>query len=78
MKLFLLICYFLSGFSALTYETIWVRLFSYFYGHTTFAISLVLAAFMFGLSVGSMYFGHLTDKLLQIHQKEKFYCFMYF
>ena len=71
MKLFLLACCFLSGFSALTYETIWVRLFSYFYGHTTFAISLVLAAFMFGLSVGSMYFGHLTDKLLHLHQKEK-------
>ncbi|MBI4667657.1 MAG: fused MFS/spermidine synthase, partial [Elusimicrobia bacterium] len=61
LKDILLFCTFLSGWAALTYEILWVRLFSLVFGHTTFAISTVLAAFMAGLALGSWAGGRWAD-----------------
>jgi spermidine synthase len=43
----------LSGFAALSSEVIWARLLSLLFGATVYTFSLVLAAFLFGLGIGS-------------------------
>jgi len=43
----------LSGFTALSSEVIWTRLLSLLFGATVYTFSLVLAAFLFGLGIGS-------------------------
>lgn len=57
----LLILFFLSGFTGLVYEVVWVRLFTGVFGNTTYAVTAVLAAFMAGLSLGGYLFGRLVD-----------------
>jgi spermidine synthase len=56
-----LILFTLSGVSGLVYELVWIRLLSQLLGGTTFAISVVLAAFMGGLALGSRFFGARAD-----------------
>jgi spermidine synthase len=43
----------LSGFAALSAEVLWTRLLSLLFGATVYTFSLVLAAFLFGLGIGS-------------------------
>jgi len=43
----------LSGFTALAAEVIWTRLLSLLFGATVYTFSLILAAFLFGLGIGS-------------------------
>jgi len=43
----------LSGFTALSSEVVWTRLLSLLFGATVYTFSLVLAAFLFGLGIGS-------------------------
>ena len=43
----------LSGFTALGAEVVWTRLLSLLFGGTTYALSLILAVFLFGLGIGS-------------------------
>ncbi len=62
MRRILLILFFFSGISALIYQVIWVRMFGLVFGVTIFAVSTVLAAFMAGLSLGSLYFGRRVDR----------------
>ncbi|KPJ66090.1 MAG: hypothetical protein AMJ43_09160 [Coxiella sp. DG_40] len=62
IRLILLILFFFSGASALIYQVVWVRVFGLVFGVTIFAVSTVLAAFMTGLALGSLYFGRLIDK----------------
>ncbi len=59
---FISICFFLSGATALIYEVIWVRLLALTFGNTVYAIGIVLTAFMSGLSIGSFFFGRWADK----------------
>ncbi|MFH1068218.1 MAG: fused MFS/spermidine synthase, partial [Candidatus Glassbacteria bacterium] len=54
--------FFLSGFSGLVYEVIWMRRFAVVFGNTTHAITVVLAAFMAGLAAGSFLFGRIADR----------------
>ncbi len=61
-KIFFFIVFFLTGFSSLVYEIIWVRQLSLIFGSTVYAVSVVLAAFMGGLALGSFYFGKLADR----------------
>ena len=51
-RLFVLF-YAVSGAAALVYEVTWTRLLTLHMGHTVFAVSTVLAAFMGGLSIGA-------------------------
>jgi spermidine synthase len=53
----LLVCFFLSGTTALVYEVVWLRMLGLVFGHTVHAITTVLAAFMAGLGLGSLLFG---------------------
>ncbi|MBD3182206.1 hypothetical protein GF312_07935 [Candidatus Poribacteria bacterium] len=51
-----------SGFTGLVYEILWTRMFSLVFGGTTLSISLVLASYMAGMALGSLYFGRFVDK----------------
>ncbi|HMK66172.1 MAG TPA: fused MFS/spermidine synthase, partial [Thermodesulfobacteriota bacterium] len=56
-----LLCFFLSGFSGLLYEVLWLRMLILIFGSTTLAVSTVLTSFMGGLALGSFLFGRLMD-----------------
>lgn len=56
------LCFFLSGASGLIYEVLWTRLLGLVFGHTVFAITTVLSAFMAGLGLGSYLFGKIADR----------------
>ncbi|MEE3325883.1 MAG: hypothetical protein VX252_00940 [Myxococcota bacterium] len=51
--LLLQVCFFLSGFAALLYETAWTREFAFVFGTSELAVSAVLAAYMAGLALGA-------------------------
>lgn len=59
----LLVLFFLSGATALSYQTLWVRELQLVFGTSTFAISTVLAVFMVGLAAGSFVMGRYADRL---------------
>jgi len=59
----LLPLFFVSGATALVYQTLWVRELQLVFGTSTFAISTVLAAFMAGLAAGGFLMGRIADKL---------------
>ncbi|MBI3096990.1 MAG: fused MFS/spermidine synthase, partial [Planctomycetes bacterium] len=52
----------LSGVCALTYQVAWARLFIGEFGATSGATATVLAAFMGGLALGSLFFGRVADR----------------
>jgi spermidine synthase len=56
------LCFFLSGASGLIYEIIWIRMLGLVFGHTVYAITTVLVAFMGGLGLGSYLGGRLADR----------------
>ncbi len=51
-----------SGFTALIYQVVWVRMLGLVFGVTSFAVATVLSAFMAGLALGSFYGGKFIDK----------------
>jgi spermidine synthase len=55
----LLLAFTLSGISALIYEVVWIRLLGDLFGHTAYAIQVVLAVFFGGLAAGSF----LSDRV---------------
>ena len=57
----LLPLFFVSGATALVYQTIWARDLHLVFGTSTFAIATVLAAFMCGLALGGFVMGRYAD-----------------
>src|SRR5262245_4457846 len=55
--------FFASGFAALLYQTAWQRLLTFFGGSDVLSVTLVVAAFMAGLGLGSLAGGGLADRL---------------
>ncbi len=49
----LLVCFFVSGFAALLYQTAWSREFAFLFGTSELAVVAVLAAYMAGLALGA-------------------------
>jgi spermidine synthase len=49
----LLICFFVSGFAGLLYQTAWTRQFTFVFGTSELAVATVLAAYMGGLAAGA-------------------------
>ena len=47
------VCFVLSGFAALLYQTAWMRQFSLVFGTSELAVAAVLAAYMGGLALGA-------------------------
>jgi len=61
--LLLQLCFFVSGFAALLYETVWTREFAFVFGTSELAVSAVLAAYMAGLALGAAIAARLTPRL---------------
>lgn len=59
----LLLCFFLSGFSALLYETAWTRELAFVFGTSDLAVAAVLAAYMGGLASGSALAARLAPRI---------------
>ena len=51
-----------SGFCALAYEVLWTRIMVFFLGSTTYAFATMLAAFLFGIGLGSLVFSRWVDR----------------
>jgi spermidine synthase len=65
--LFILVGYGFAGFASLVYEIAWTRVFSMLIGSSTYAFTMILTAFIFGLAIGSTvcarYVDHIRDPL---------------
>lgn len=59
----LVLCFFLSGSAGLVYQVVWVRMLSLVFGNTVYAVSMVVAAFLSGLALGSHYWGKRVDRI---------------
>ncbi len=56
------VLFFLSGFSALVYQTTWQRLLGLFSGSDSLSVTLVVGAFLLGLGVGSLVATSIADR----------------
>jgi spermidine synthase len=56
-------CFFLSGAAGLLQEVAWLRLLTTTFGHTVYATTTVLAAYMGGLALGSLLLGRWADRV---------------
>ena len=52
-----------SGFCALAYEVLWTRIMVFFLGSTTYAFATMLAAFLFGIALGSIVLSRWVDRI---------------
>lgn len=59
----LLSAFFLSGLAGLIYETAWTREFTFLFGATELAVSVVLAAYFGGLALGAVTAGRFAARL---------------
>ncbi len=59
----LLICFFLSGFAALIYQTAWTRQLTLVFGTSELAVATVLAAYMGGLAAGAAVAARLVGRV---------------
>jgi spermidine synthase len=59
----IILCFFLSGATGLVYQVVWLRLLGLVFGHSVYATTTVLAAFMAGLALGSLLAARRMPKL---------------
>jgi spermidine synthase len=62
MLVFLFCLFFLSGFSALAYQTAWQRMLGAFAGSDAVATTIIVSAFLFGLGIGSLIGALFADR----------------
>ena len=62
LSLWLLACAFLSGLAGLVYEVVWLREVGLRFGNTLSATGTVLAVFMAGMALGSVWLGQRADR----------------
>ena len=55
--------FFGSGLAALTYQVIWQRILAIFSGADVFSVTIIVAAFMAGLGLGSLAGGQVADRV---------------
>ena len=58
-----LVCFFLSGWAALVYQTVWMRQFAVVFGTSELAIATVLGAYMAGLALGATLAGRFVKRI---------------
>ena len=63
LRRLLLIAFVFSGMAALIYEIVWIRPLQYILGSTIYTISIIFAAFMLGLALGSWIISKYVDKI---------------
>src|SRR5438477_12716341 len=59
---YLVVLFFLSGISGLIYQVVWFRRLALIFGVTSYALGVVLAAFMSGLAIGSVLGGWVGNQ----------------
>ena len=64
VRVFILAALFFSGFSALVLEVVWARYFHLIFGTSIYAFSIVIAAFLMGLSIGSFLIKRRLENML--------------
>jgi len=57
----ILVCFFLSGAAGLVYQVAWGKALGLIFGHTIYTIATVLAVFMGGLALGSVWLGRWSE-----------------
>lgn len=57
------ILFFISGSTGLAYEVIWSKRFTHVWGSSTLAMASVVASFLFGLGLGALLIGRVSDRL---------------
>lgn len=62
LRTLVVVLFFFSGFTALSYELLYNRILVYFLGNTTFSFTLIVAFFILGYSLGSYLFVALMKK----------------
>ena len=60
---FIYVMFFASGAASLIYQVIWFKQLQFVLGSSTFAVSMTVASFFFGLSLGSWLGGKLADRI---------------
>ena len=70
LRKLLLIAFIFSGMAALIYEITWIRPLQFVFGSTTYTISMIFAAFMGGLALGSWI---ISKKIEEIKNLPKTY-----
>lgn len=68
LRKLLLIAFIFSGIAALIYEITWIRPLQFIFGSTTYTISIIFAAFMGGLALGSQIISKYVDKIKNLPQ----------
>ena len=63
VSLFIAVCFAFSGAAGLIYEVLWMRMLGLVFGATTIAVSVVLAAFMGGLALGSALAARVASRI---------------
>jgi spermidine synthase len=58
-----LVVFAVSGFCAMAYEVIWIKLLGLIVGPTTYSFTIVLVTFITALALGAMFFGWLGDRV---------------
>ena len=53
----------LSGFCSLAYEVLWTRVFSLVLGSSVYAFTVMLATFLLGIGLGSLFFAPIADRI---------------
>src|ERR1700730_203765 len=61
-SLAILTCFFVSGAAGLIYQVAWAKALGLIFGHTVYAVAVVLAVFMAGLAAGSAYLGPWAEQ----------------
>jgi spermidine synthase len=64
-KFLVLLYSLLSGITVLVYEIIWARQLALVFGSTITATAIIIACFMAGIGLGSLYFGKKADKAVR-------------
>lgn len=63
LKKILLVAFVFSGMAALIYEVVWTRPLQFILGSTIYTVSIIFAAFMAGLALGSFIVSKYADKI---------------
>jgi len=73
IPLFVALAFLLSGAACLLLEVVWARSLTLVFGGTVASVSTVIAAFMAGLGLGSIFFGRMADR---IERRERLFVFL--
>ena len=60
---YIVLCFFLSGFTSIAYEVVWVRYLSLPLANTRYTYTIILTVFLLGIGIGSIFFSRFIDRV---------------